>query len=180
MDGKLGRRIAQPSQLQTRHDLIAMWSACAAVRERTDLMTQSADLEIFSDQVMRQFRDDEHRPDVSIFMVDDNMPRLNIEVERRPKKKGWPEFEFAQKLSRYATSAIETLIVTESEARAQALLAFFQTVRAQGIQEYYFNREAKQWFPFGEDCVKKFDVSATVAIWDQASKQFTSAITFNQ
>lgn len=187
LDPRIGKRISRSNQQQSRHDLIAAWSAIFLINERSDLAFRSRKhLEIWSDQVLRGFKNEQNRPDISIIYNQENVdtpeiqiPQINIEVERRQKKIGWPEYEFLMKLENYRLDDVETLIVVETEARAKSLAELFFRSEKIGIQEYFFNDCNKKWWPKPVGFLKKFIVSAKIGVWDHSQKTFTDAFSHN-
>jgi hypothetical protein len=186
LDARIGKRISQANQQQTRHDLIAMWVAVYVVKERTDYYIYRDGIEIWSDQVMRGFQKSEkNRPDISILFTDHDVEDaqstvlLNIEVERRAKKTGYAQYEFLSKLENYRINEIETLIVTESVSKVKSLAEFFWQSQTIGVQQYFYNEHNKKWWPMADGINEKFIVSAMIGVWDQASKRFTTAFSHN-
>lgn len=177
LDGRIGKRILMPSMGQARHDLIAFWTAVYAVRERWDLRDRSNELEIWSDQVMRGFiADADVRPDSSIY--ENEEPIIHIEVERSKKKTGLEEFKFVRKLRKYTVNkGIETLIITETEGRAKAVIELLNRAETEGVEDHYFNEATRTWFPLKDN--KRFRVKALIAIWDHDQKDFTFGHTHN-
>jgi|GEM_PF-3459985 len=186
-DPRVGKRISRANQQQARHDLIALWSAVYVTREKTDLLIHGESLQIWSDQVMRGFiKDARKRPDITIFSdgtdhkyADDPVALFNIEVERRQKKPGLPEYEFLSKLEKYCQEEIETLIVVETESRVKSLADLFFKAEKIGLHEYYQNAYTGKWWPQPEGHLEKFKVSVMIGIWDHATKKFTDAIAHN-
>jgi len=180
LNDRIGNRIRMPSMGQARHDLLAFWAAAFAITERTDMMQTREELEIYSDQVMRSFRepyrtDETYRPDASVYR--DGSPILHIEVERSKKKTGREEYVFLRKLRRYTREGVETLIVTESQARATSILELLRRAETTGVEKYYQNDETKCWFETGE--MVRYRISSMVAIWDHESKTFTHGFPHN-
>ena len=87
LDARIGKRISQPNQQQTRHDLIALWVAVYVVRERTDFYIYRDGIEIWSDQVMRGFLKSTHhliRPNFNTVAINVKIGSFSHYINRNP------------------------------------------------------------------------------------------------
>src|SRR5450830_891003 len=113
----IGRRIEKEVSRQSGHDFIATWVTLKALKARYGLNKVKERYTIWADRVMRGFFDNEFaRPDISIYEQD--IPKINIEVERTRKRTEFEKYQFLKKLKNYSEKGIKTIVVFESREKA--------------------------------------------------------------
>jgi hypothetical protein len=173
LDSRLGKRIALPSLIQARHDLIANWAATKTYVDTWEL--REYEIEIFADQVLRTIvHDADVRPDAVILHTNESgksWPKARIEVERSKKKTGLEEYKFLQKLEKYSIDKrCETIIVCETQGRADAIVELLERAQSRGLKSYYYNNEAGTWWE--EDATERFKCRAIVALFNLDTQDF--------
>lgn len=173
LDTEIGKRISAPNRQQVRHDLIAAWAAVELVSRDAYHHIPHDELEIWSDQVRRQYlKNTDSRPDVLIRLLSHSVKDVAIEVERRPKKSGWPEVSFAKKIEAFEESHT-VFVVVENEEKASELREFVFKIADRGLPRYY-SHDQKTWSLVMNSSREKFHLSFSLYVWNHAEKTFSS------
>lgn len=168
----IGRRIEKEVSRQSGHDFIATWVTLTALRARFGLTKVKERYTIWADRVMRGFLDNEFaRPDISIYEQD--IPKLNIEVERTRKRTEFEKYQFLKKLKSYSEKGIKTIVVFESREKAVRFTREVQDA-AMGVTPWIYSNAWNKWI-MSKDDIEVFNVRVLILIWDYDKKIITEA-----
>jgi hypothetical protein len=168
----IGRRIEKEVSRQSGHDFIATWVTLKALKARYGLTKVKERYTIWADRVMRGFLDNEFaRPDISIYEQD--MPKINIEVERTRKRTDFEKYQFLKKLKNYSEKGIKTIVVFESREKAVRFAREVQDA-AMGVTPWIYSNAWNKWI-LSKDDVEIFNVRVLILIWDYDQKSITEA-----
>lgn len=181
LDPKIKKRIARVIQQQTRHDLIAAWAAIRIINERPDLaVLDRSDIAIWSDQVRRQrMTKNEPRPDI-VIAIGSTRKIIAIEVERRAKKLGWPQYEFCKKLELfYDVNQWDVYVIVENLVKATTLSKFFFHAENPGLPMLIFSEFDKKYIESAPYQLRTFDLGLSLLVWDHEKKSFSAQFLHN-
>jgi hypothetical protein len=178
LDNRLGKRIDKEISRQSRHDLVAAWSAIWFINNCYQFKFGRDQLEIWADRILRGFiHDEQNRPDISINYGETTL--LNVEVERTRKTNDEEHYFFLKKLQNYRNNDIDTIIVFERISQAEKFIDQLKLAENFGINSWRRNSHTNKNYEVKNDDREIILLSLMIGIWNHQNKNFDQFIFHN-